>query len=285
MSGFARTFLIALAVTTRAASACQGQIQAAPVIEVDYDSFSAVPAIANAAVTVLNTGADPCAATLFVAQTKALGQLQTFVYELRGENVNPSLNNEPDGMQLAQVNLASGQSKTVPLQILVPRGQFAVPGLYSFDLTFFLRNETHEGSQHSHRKAQLRFRVRPIFNLYIAGGGLKEKLDFQTLEPGQSRTVILHAEANQSYALTISSKNNGVLALDPSIAGQTWTIPYELRCDGHTLLLNPAVFSGCWSDVMNGRQTHILQVQIGAFSNKRAGLYRDTLMIEIKPRL
>lgn len=280
----------ALCLAGAPASACSGRLESvskSPSNE--YDPFSPLEPHDHYSVTVRNTGTEACAYSIgFVpnGSNKLGGVLPYTIQSLEGRDLLPSTSRHRGGTPLsAPVDV--GATLVVPFFLKVPRGHFATPGNYSDEVKLVLFASSHRRVEPhiiDERPFAVVRTVSPQFGVNVAGANTTTTVDFGTLTEGEERFVILHTRANQPYKLQLASENGGRLALDPPVAGSEWTIEYDLRVDNIVVSLAPGV-SIPESLSPNGYCTHKLAFRVRDTAKKRAGLYRDTLVVKIGPKM
>jgi len=129
------------------------------------------------------------------------------------------------------------------------------------------------------RALRLSVAVPAHLSINIAGAGVRKTIDFGELIEGERKQVRLETRSNQRFQLDVLSRNGGVLAMAPPY--ETSLVPYAMVLDGKALKLPDTVgpFAGTG---LAGSQFDI-EFTIGDVLNKRAGLYRDEVTIEIRP--
>ncbi|MBC7869817.1 MAG: hypothetical protein H7Y09_03180 [Chitinophagaceae bacterium] len=267
------------------AVACDIFMAPLPTIRVAYDPFSPQDIVAPFSIPITNRSSEPCSVELHMSDQKGRGLLgKSLTYELKDDN-GGSVNFGSETRDLITLLvLAPGETRSARLSILGLRGQLAAPGFYSGEIEVRVLDRDGNPAALAHQTLNLTFEVRPQLSVNIAGGGTKTTLDFQMLAPGQTRSVFVQTRSNLDYSLEATSKNRGSLALEPSVGTESWTIPYTLSCDGERVDLKSAVTACSNNSSGAGYGQHQISIEIGTFKDNRAGLYRDFITLEIKPR-
>jgi hypothetical protein len=123
--------------------------------------------------------------------------------------------------------------------------------------------------------------VQEHLSINIAGAGVRTTIDFGELSEGEQRHVRIDTRSNRRFQFDVLSRNGGVMVMAPPY--ETSRIPYAMVIDGKALKLPDTVgpFGGTG---LAGSQFDIA-FTIGDILNKRAGLYRDEVTIEIRPAI
>lgn len=286
--------LIACAAAADAGHAadCQGRIGAETVIagKTAYDPFSPADVADDYHISIANTGAAACSFGLLFRTKTARPELgSTLAYSLAAPSAPSLLTNAPPAMaSLARLKspLAPSTTSGLEFQLIIPRGQFAAPGVYRdvVDLELYALDASGRAAGSALQAATLAiaYTVPRVLSVNLKGGELATTLGFGTLTRGQQRTVEIQARGNLLYRLDVSSDHRGVLALTPKATGQDWSVPYAATLSGHPLdLAGGASLRNLPPTRPESDASHPLTITIGETGQKRAGRYEDVITIEI----
>lgn len=276
-----------------AKAACAGRLSAPPGMTGSaYDPFSPLALRRLQSVTVQNTGDQTCD-FLIVFQRQSPARFGTDLgYHLEDETGGSAL---PAGglplvsdglLGIAAPGLEPQRSKSVSYQIVLPRGQYAVPGVFEDTLTLLLFSRQAGGLYHPQpqetQPVALQQRVAEVGSVNVAGGGLTTTVNFGELTDGKERAVVLQTRANFRYQLALRSRHGGLLRLDPPATGAaSEQIAYALTVDAELVRLDQPASLRRPRPQTVAEETHALIFRVGAVADKRAGVYRDTITIEI----
>ncbi len=275
------------------AEACQGQIGAETIIagKTAYDPFSPASVADSYQMAVVNTGVEPCAFALVFRARAADSRLgATLSYSLADDGGRALLTSVPAAFAPAartKSPVAPGGSMQIGLQLLIPRGQFAAPGIYGDDLDlelYALDESGHLGAAPLQTTVlYIEYTVERVFSINIKGADASQTtMRFGALTKGAARIVEIQARSNQSYQLDVASDHRGVLALTPGVPGREWTIPYTATLGGQTLdLSGGASLRNQPPTRPEADASFPLAVTIGDVAQKRAGRYTDVITIDI----
>jgi hypothetical protein len=285
----AATLLAALCWCGIAEAACQGQIVSGTTItgKTAYDPFEFTGVTDQFSIGIRNNGAQSCVfAVAFTATStpaKLGGALSYTLTDLNGATVLSAIaGGQPPSLQSPPVNVNAKQD--IPFNAVILPGQFSAPGAYSDTLSVMAQLYAVENGAYTLLERvplSISYAVKAVMTVNIAGGGLATTLDFGSLAQDAQQAVRIQARSNLCYALKVTSDNGGVLVLTPSVAGRTWQIPYRALLDGHPLDFSKGAELPYASPSSIGPANHTLAVTIGNISQKRAGLYKDIITIEI----
>ncbi len=290
--------VVLLAPTAAARAACTGQVLIDPTVRpLVYDPFQPGDSVMQGTVRVRQEGEEECRlrlgfyrspdADVAMRQTSGArvgeGALR---YELTGNGrrlVSDWPQNSAPPVFLVLPPLAgAGQSVEARYQLRIPRGQLAAPGSYADEIE--LRAYELDGnSPLALRALDLEAEIAPVVSLNLVGADVSSPfaytMDFGVLETGERRSVGIEARSNGRYRLRVSSREGGVLRLDPPF--ETWTIAYSASLGGRRLDFPGTV--GTYAPTAATGAVLPLQVVIGDVADKRAGIYRDEIAISIEP--
>jgi hypothetical protein len=272
---------------------CQGAIGPETSItgRTDYDPFGPADLADSHAVTVANTGGDPCAFGLVFrmrgAQMRLGGVLAYALTDAHGQPLPVSLPGAVSPAARLQAALEPFAQGRIAFQIVIPRGQFAAPGLYRDTLDLELHALDAPGRVHGARlhaaTLTIAYRVPRVMSVNIRGGELATTLAFGTLAKGQQRSVEIQARSNEAYQLDVSSEHRGTLTLTPRPPGPEWSVAYSATLAGAPLDLGRgSTMRSLPATRPESDAAYLLAITIGDVGQKRAGRYEDVITIEIK---
>jgi hypothetical protein len=166
----------------------------------------------------------------------------------------------------------------------MPAGQMLAPGEYRYAvrlaLTAIAGGVPENGAAPSDTAPiMLSAYVQDRIGVNIAGAGAMKTLDFGELAAGETMRVIIEARSNRNFTLEAHSRNGGALAMDPP--HEEWRIDYRMSLNGRAIGL-PATIGPFDQTAISGLPFEAL-FTIGDVDSKRAGLYTDEIIIEIRP--
>jgi hypothetical protein len=257
----------------------------------EYDPFDPLDFRRRQSVTVRNAGSETCDFIVEFRRQPAEGRLARFLsYRLEDTGGQSLLTEQvPPGSGTSYVVLAGvqpGQSASGDYYLVLSRGQFAYAGSYDDDVTLSLHNRDRSGHiaaiEQDAKMLTITQTVKASVTITVAGGGLTTTLNFDELTTGKERLVVLQARANYAYSLVLRSLNGSVLKLDPDSSGRSQPIPYSLRIDSEPVSLTvPAILARSVPRHSWGHANHTLAFRIEDVADRRAGLYRDVVSVDI----
>lgn len=203
------------------------------------------------------------------------------------------------GRQTQMIELGSflpGIRKTRSLEFRLNEGQFFRPGQRDFEVEFLLSSSSNSGTASSAARTGLSSErrvlrdtvsIEPVYRLSIIGEvspsrrvNLGDILD----RGANTRPLSLHIVANDDYVLRFESQNDGQLVNKQSISGG---INYRLVAGDEAISLRRSTPStGLSGSATRAAGTTLpLRFESDSGYRKRAGVYRDTLFIELTPLL
>jgi hypothetical protein len=284
-------WLIALALgaalaTPSVAGPCDGRILSAPDLSAEYAPFDAFDLRKEHRILVRNSGAEACVFWLGAIRLESgPPSAGALAFELGGTDgawSGAAVGAEP--IWLASRHIAPGESYDFTLTLSIPAGQVLPPGSIQHHFELALQG-TAEGAPPPHgpaldsRPMQLIVSIADYLSITIAGAGLRKTVDFGELTEGARREVRIEARSNQRFSLEATSREGGALAMAPPYA--QWRIAYQMLLDGEALAL-PGTLGPFAGTGLAGRGFDAV-FAIGDVRGKRAGLYSDEVVIEIKP--
>jgi hypothetical protein len=274
--------------------ACDGRMEGAThsISIGDYDPFDAADFRRRQTLTVRNTGNEQCSFVVGFWRQPAEGRLSWFLsYKIENASGAALLSNNPPTTSgvphLSFPNIQPSQTVSADYYITLPRGQYAWPGsYYDNDAKLALHSRTSQGAINAGAldvdDLRIEQRVMASVGINVAGGGLTTTLNFGELANGKERSVLLQTRANHAYQLALRSTNGSRLKLDPEVPGQTWSIPYSLRVNSQSVSLHAVALLGrSRPSDWGGEESHALSFRIEDAGDRRAGLYRDTVTVEV----
>ena len=270
-----------------AASACSGRLSGAANIDAAYAPFQALDVSKEFPVTVQNTGETACIFWLGALRLAHGVEAAKLNFRLRGRDGAWSGTGaaSPTGSAwLASRRLAPNESYDFMLILAIPAGQVLPPGDYvhTFETVLHAAPDARppeSAEQLSPRTLRLSVAVAAHLSINIAGAGVRKTIDFGELTEGERKQVRIEARGNQRFQLDMHSLNGGVMTMAPPY--ETSHVPYVVVLDGKALKLPDTV--GPFADTGLAGSQFDIEFTIGDVLNKRAGLYRDEVTIEIKP--
>ncbi len=121
-----------------------------------------------------------------------------------------------------------------------------------------------------------------LFQTNLAGSGTRTSLEFSSLNPNGTKSVVMQTRATQGHCLEFRS-TAGSLVREGSPASEQSTIPFVLAVDGQTATLS----TGATLRIQGapGQSSHLLTVRIGDTTNKLAGAYKAAITVHIAPSM
>lgn len=175
------------------------------------------------------------------------------------------------------------------VRFVVPSGQTVPAGDYSERLTLRLFDQRGGGRLVDEAGLTLRTQVASLAEINLAqqpgldfdSGRSYDQVDFEELETGESRAIVLRVRSNASYRLSLSSENSGVLVRDGS--GGADRIGYSAQLDGDPVTLNAPVLLLRDPLAVGAVEELIFNVVIGDVGEARAGRYADMITVFVEP--
>jgi hypothetical protein len=258
----------------------------------DYDPYDAADFRRRQSLTVRNTGTEQCSFVVGFWRQPAEGRLSgALSYKIENASGASLLSSSPPTTSgvpyLAFLNIPPSQTVSADYYIALPRGQYAWPGsYYDNDVKLALHSRSSQGAINADAldidDLVIQQQVMASVGINVAGGGLTTTLNFGELASGKERSVFLQTRANHAYQLALRSTNGSRLKLDPEVPGQIWSIPYSLRVNSQSVSLQAVALLGrSRPSDWGGEESHALSFRIEDAGDRRAGLYRDTVTVEI----
>ncbi len=275
-------------VSAGAASACSGRLSGAASVDATYEPFQALDGSKRFPVTVQNTGETECIFWLGVERLAAGSETATLNFALQGRGGVWSSTGAggPGAVWLASRRLAPNESYDFPATLAIPAGQILPPGdwIYSFDTKLAAAPDSRpaDSAEQLHaRTVRLSIAIPAHLSINIAGAGMHKTIDFGELIEGDQKQVRIETRSNQRYQLDVVSRNGGFLAMAPPYSAVR--VPYTMVLNGKAVKLPETIgpFAGTG---LAGSQFDV-GFTVGDVRDRRAGLYRDEVTIEIRPAI
>lgn len=257
--------LLASLLQGQIALACEGRITQTPMAPVVYDPLTARDLSVPLQLVLRNTGAAVCRYHVHIKPDGPQTPSVRFTVEA-----------DDGGQQVISDQLAPNDDTIIDLILGIDAGLMIAPGDVLLGYSVRLTADK-LGMELDNAVFTVPLKVLPVVSLTIAGAGIRGTMNFGELAEGAQRSVILHTRANIPYRLDVSSRHRA-LSLQGSTAAPQ--IPYVLLIDGVPL----STLNASLEIVSGGGASHTLTAQIGVIGMALAGLYTDTVTIEIGPR-
>ena len=277
---------VALALAGAAEAACSARFDGPTYTTLpSYNPFSPTDILSRKTIQIANLSGENCRYRVYFRRSPAIGRFSSrLLYTLTNDSGQSLLVEDVASSTSVFLlsPLASGyDNRSVSFNVGLARGQIASPALRWDDIELVLLSE--DGRvQLDRRDFHFWIAVDAIAMVNVAGGGLATSVQFNTLATGLTRSLILEARSNTEYRITFSSSNGGNLVLDPPVAGHAWSIPYRMTVDGAIFNLGQKTPLQVNAPV-TGQQSHSLKFQILDADRKRAGRYKDVIIVRISP--
>jgi hypothetical protein len=265
---------------TASEAACAGKITSVNAqAPLTYSPFAPWSAQQKLILTVQNTGSQACAYQLSTPSR---------FYPLQfGGKLSFSITGSTFGSSASQPfilltpAIKSGQSAQFSAVLSIFRGQAVASGTTVSNIGFDLAPAGASAGQTPIDEVIVPVTcvVPPIFEINLAGSGQTTSVQFGTLAPGQTASVILQTRTTGNYQLDFQSRNGGFLILQ-GLTGQSSKIPYNLTIDGQPVALGAASFLKVTAGP--GEAAHRLAVTIGGTAGNLAGTYIDVITVSIE---
>jgi hypothetical protein len=258
----------------------------------EYDPFEAVDFRRRQTLTVRNIGTETCDLVIAFHRQPKEGRLgQQISYRIEDASGQSLLTDRTAFSSSSQTltlrDVAPTKAASTDYYLVLPRGQSASPGVYHDDnvqLALYARGRSAVSDRRELevRPLQVAQPVKASVNINIAGGGLHTTLGFDELITGKERTVAVQARSNNSYNLRVRSENGSVLKLASDEEHKGAQIPYSLRVNAQPVSLSsPVTLRRAAPQLGAAQESHLLTFRIEDAADRRAGLYRDVITIEI----
>ena len=210
-------------------------------------------------------------------------------YELIDEN-GQVLENTTRGRDRLRGRFRRNETELeLTVRLSIPAGQTVPAGEYAERVAVRLFDQRGGGRLADERGVTLRSRVHSRAEINLArqpglgfdAGRSYDVVDFEELETGERRSIVLRVRANAAYRLTLTSENAGALVMEDAGAGDR--IAYAAQLDGRVvdlsapaLLVRDPLRAGASEEL-------IFDVTIGEVGDARAGRYADRVTVYVEP--
>ena len=210
-------------------------------------------------------------------------------YELIDES-GRVLENTTRGRDRLSARLARNETELeLTVRLSIPAGQTVAAGDYAERVAVRLFDRRGGGRLSDEVGVSLRTRVDSRAEINLArqpglgfdAGRSYDVVDFEELETGESRAIVLRVRANAAYRLTLTSENAG--ALVRAGPGRSQRIAYAARLDGRAVdLTGPALVL---RDPLGAGASEelIFDVTIAEIGAATAGDYADLVTVYVEP--
>jgi hypothetical protein len=261
-------------ITTTSASACAGKILGSTAQNtLHYSPFDALDAKQQITIKIHNKGADRCSYQLSIPDRYFPTE---FTPNIRFA-ITATGNDGRSGFAAVTPTLQPGEFFSLPLTLVVYRGQSALAGALTKRIGFAL-------SQAGHRpvidEAELLLvcNVKQIFEVNLAGSGTRTSLQLSGLKSNSSKSVVMQTRATQQHRLIVQA-TTPYLAREGGPITEVSKIPFALSIDGREYTLQEGSVLNIHSPP--GEANRLITVKLGDAANKLAGIYRATITIRI----
>ena len=288
-------FLVHLCFNGFAYGHCSGKFNSAMSFETAaYDPFSVTDTRKRQRLTLRNLSDRPCYFRVYFIGRKKMdafgSEIKYNLNSIAGTDILRSTLIEEEAQGVDAGPIDGSNSVTIEFDLTVDRGQFAHPGTYFDTIDAVLQGAETPSSfkpattvELDREPLVLSVNVKSVGSLSVSGAGLFTTVQFEQLQNGKKRSLILEARSNAAYDLTFHSANGGQMSLDPPIADRDWNVLYEVKVDGARVDVNePVLLSNERSEF--GTRNHLLDFVIIDAMNKRAGIYKDVITGTITPK-
>jgi hypothetical protein len=293
----ALTALAALSAPAAARQTCEG-LAIARLIEPRSPAYAFTDGVDEPIRLTITRSADRGACNIFVnfvseaggGRDRALtGPGAGLRYELVDER-GRVLENTSRGRDRLQARFDRDETELdLTVRLSIPEGQTVAAGAYSDRVAVRLFEQRGGGRLADELGVTFRARVDSRAEINLArqpglgfdAGRSYDVVDFEELETGESRAIVLRVRANAAYRLTLTSENRGALVLQGGRGGDR--IAYAARLDGRDVDLSaPALLM---RDPLQpgASQELIFNVTIGEVGEARAGQYADLVTVYVEP--
>jgi len=213
--------------------------------------------------------------------------------ELRYEIIDEQgrvLENTTRGRDRLRARLARNETELeLTVRLSIPAAQNAPSGEYAERIAVRLFDQRGGGRLTDELGLTLRTQVHSRAEINLArqpgqafdAGRSYDVVDFEELETGERRAIVLRVRANAAYRLTLTSENAGALVREGGRRDER--IAYTAQLDGRpvdlsapALLLRDPLAPGAAEEL-------IFDVTIGEVGDARAGQYADLVTVYVEP--
>ncbi|GAB5486201.1 MAG: hypothetical protein Pars93KO_26350 [Parasphingorhabdus sp.] len=253
-----------------------------------HDPFSSNEPVARFEVIFRNEGTQDCSfRPQFVLDGETFGlsngNARTLAYSLTetstNVNLTPISGRSVRRVQRRPIIVEPRGQKLVSFLLTVPDPRISGDGLYFQNVN--LEAEGSDGTLLGGQRLVLGLDVLPSALMSLSGAFRRNdgqaNIDLGPLKDGRVAIPLnLHVRSTRGYQVTFDSKNQGRLRL-----GSTeWTVNYDLLVGGKILQLSSAQTYSA-ARPKSAFDSLPMEFQISGASNKRAGVYSDTLTIAV----
>ncbi len=280
------TFSALAVFASSANAACTARIEESTEWLGDYDPFSPIDFYSHQQFRIRNTSSQICDFRVYFKRIPTSGQFTNDLsYSLTTYDNQPlftdDITTEPQTYLIAE-NAPPSAMKYLDYKGWLDRGQIVVPGLYADAIETILTSA--DGQQILDQETVVFYlEVESAVAANLSGGGIATTVQFGALENGKSRSLVLEARSNTPYTIHIESEHDGKLVLDPPIAGQNWFVGYQMKIDGAVVDLSTQT-SLSDAATMTAIDSFLLDFEITDAAAKRAGIYKDVIIVSILPQ-
>lgn len=259
-----------------------------------YDPFAPVDVREQKQLAIVNLSNGSCYFRVYFVADAETGlfspELQYTLTDSGNRNLFFSGPVSHDSPSIGSIFVTASNRGLLEYDINLERGQLVSPGSYSdaFEAVLVSSEQGPEFDLDSAAEVDrvtltLSVDVKSVGSLSVTGGSLSTTVQFDKLQTGKTRSLILEARSNSAYDLTFSSAHNGQMSLDPPIAGQPWHIPYAVSVDGGEVDISRSLVLP-QQKAADGVRSHMLEFTILDANSKRAGIYKDVITGKIIPK-
>lgn len=195
-----------------------------------------------------------------------------------------------NGIFQQNFNLGSGRSasRILRFDLAINESIFADAGSYFMSLSMDLLELPSGNILARDQLVEVEVKVKKRLQMNLAGtrsnfarGSKFSVVDFDILESGESKKIFLQARGNTNAIITLSSENNGALV---HAKFKDSRIAYGVNVDGvQTDLRAPRTIRRKIARNFNG-SSYPINFTIGEVSGAFAGVYKDIVIVEVRPQ-
>lgn len=297
----AAAMLLALsALEPRAAlAACKASIESIDKVPtIDYAPFENRQKREDFEVEVRNDGNEECAVALAIASGTTGSQRfyrkgsDNLAYEVLTSNGSEYSNAIDAPAGSTRLKGGKGEDAEIKVRLRIPAGLVSPAGNYedTLRLRLFDVSGASPVPLGPERNVPASARIQARAQLNIAGTAGKfgapfelDEIDFGDMTTGATRDAVVQVRATSQVAITLSSRNLGVLK-HTSLPG-TAGVPYSLTVDG-----TPVDLAGSSAPILRtpdltlDGNSYPMRVTIGNTTGRAAGNYKDRITISVMPQ-
>jgi hypothetical protein len=262
-----------------------------------YDVFSGQDILEPVRLTLKNRNNTPCSINIayYTGRDKKLysDDKDQMNYHIRSRNGDDLDGNYNPSRNIRVTVPANADNYDVEMGVFIPAGQIVSSGLYQQRAELRLYGGENAGKSAGNliesRNVNVAVDVFAQTGITLAGsagtpyssGRSNAIMDFGLLEEGESKDIFLKVRSNQAYRMAFASQNRGKLV------NTKWPeqfVSYNASLQNQPLDLEKgAEIPGKKKVTSSHGDAHRMAVQIGSTENRQAGLYRDTVSINVFP--